>query len=449
MTDETHDASLSSWVESANADDTDFPIQNLPLGTFRVGDADARVGIGDGDPRVGVAIGDQILDVGACLDAGLLKDAAAEAAKLATGSSLNGLMQWGRGPAASLRQGVSELLRDGASAADERARILVPMDDAELLLPATIGDFTDFYSSIFHAERVGRMFRPDNPLLPNYKYVPIAYHGRASTVEVSGTNFRRPVGQRRPPNAPPEEVPSFEASKALDYEAELAFFVGTGNEAGEAVPLDRAEQYIFGLCLLNDWSARDIQAWEYQPLGPFLSKSFASTISPWVVTLDALEPFRVNAYERPAGDPRPLPYLTSAANEEHGGLDINVEIAILTETMRAAGSAPHVLSRTHFREFYWTIFQMLTHHTSNGCRLATGDLLGTGTVSSSGDDEMGSMLEMTKRGAEPLSLPSGETRNFVDDGDDIILRAWCERDGFRRIGFGECRARVLPARALS
>ena len=275
-TDSTHDATLRSWVASANEDGTDFPIQNLPFGMFRGSDEDARVGI---------AIGDQIVDVGACLDEeDLLEGTAKEAAKLASGTSLNALMQWGRGPAASLRGGVSRLLQDGTEegtrAANARARILAPMSEVELLLPAQIGDFTDFYSSIFHAERVGRMFRPDNPLLPNYKYVPIAYHGRASTVEVSGTDFRRPIGQRRPPNAPPDELPTFEPSRALDYEAELAFFVGTGNETGEAVPLDRAEDYIFGLCLLNDWSARDIQAWEYQPLGPFLSKSFASTISP-------------------------------------------------------------------------------------------------------------------------------------------------------------------------
>lgn len=444
LTDDTHDASLTSWVESANSDNTDFPIQNLPFGMFRRADE---------TPRVGIAIGDQILDVRACLEANLLEDDAAEAAKLASGPSLNELMRWGRGPAASLRKGVSRLLRDdteqGTNAADERTSILIPMRDAELVLPVQIGDFTDFYSSIFHAQRVGRMFRPDNPLLPNYKYVPIAYHGRASTVEPSGTDFRRPIGQRRPPTAPPDEPPTFEPSRGLDYEAELAFFVGNGNEAGEAVPLDRADSYIFGLCLLNDWSARDLQAWEYQPLGPFLSKSFASTISPWVVTLDALAPFRVNAYQRPEGDPAPLPYLASASNEASGGLDITVEISILTEKMRSDGAEAHVLSHAHFREFYWTIFQMLTHHTSNGCRLTTGDLIGTGTVSSSGDDEMGSMLEKTKRGAEPLTLPSGETRSFVDDGDEIILRAHCERAGFRRIGFGECRARVLPARSLS
>jgi len=444
LIDETHDPNLRSWVTSAQDDATDFPIQNLPFGMFCREDDAARVGI---------AIGDQVVDIGACVAEGLVGGAAAKAAKLATGTTLNALMQLGRGSAASLREAVSRLLQEGTEegtkAAGIRERILVPVDDVELRLPAHIGDFTDFYSSIFHAERVGRMFRPDNPLLPNYKYVPIAYHGRASTVDVSGTDFRRPVGQRRPPNAPADELPTFEASRALDYEAELAFFVGTSNETGEAVPLDRAEDSIFGLCLLNDWSARDIQAWEYQPLGPFLAKSFASTISPWVVTLDALAPFRVGAYQRPPGDPKPLPYLSSVSNEKSGGLDINIEISILSEKMRAEGSKPHVLSRSRFREFYWTIFQMLTHHTSNGCRLATGDLIGTGTVSSSGDDEMGSILEKTKRGAEPLTLPSGETRSFVDDGDEIILRGYCEREGYRRIGFGECRARVLPARSLS
>lgn len=443
LTDATHDATLRSWVESANDASTDFPIQNLPFGVFRTD---------GGEGRVGIAIGDQILDVAACLSQGLLKNAAAEAAKLACGPSLNALMSWGKGPASTLRHEVSSLLRegtDGEVAAELAARILLPMSEVELLLPAQIGDFTDFYSSIFHAERVGRMFRPDNPLLPNYKYVPIAYHGRSSTIEVSGTDFRRPVGQRRPPNAPPEELPTFEPSRALDYEAELAFFVGAGNRAGEAVALDRAEDYIFGLCLLNDWSARDIQAWEYQPLGPFLAKSFASTISPWVVTLDALAPFRVGAYQRPDGDPKPLPYLYSEANELRGGLDITMQIAILSDGMREQGLEPHVLSRSRFREFYWSIFQMLTHHTSNGCRLVPGDLIGTGTVSSSGADEMGSILEKTRRGAEPLTLPSGETRSFVEDGDEIILRGTCARDGYRPIGFGECRAKVLPARSLS
>lgn len=444
LTDTTHDAALQSWVESANDPATDFPIQNLPFGVFRTG---------DDEPRVGIAIGDQILDVAACIEAGLFEDAELEAAKLARGSSLNALMHWGKGPASTLRQAASALLRvgteQGAKAAKLASRILVPMGDAELLLPAKIGDFTDFYSSIFHAQRVGRMFRPDNPLLPNYKYVPIAYHGRSSTIEVSGTDFRRPIGQRRSPNAPPEELPTFEPSRGLDYEAEFAFFVGAGNQTGEAVPLDRAEDYVFGMCLLNDWSARDIQAWEYQPLGPFLSKSFASTISPWVVTLEALAPFRVSAYQRPQGDPKPLPYLHSDANESRGGLDITMEIAITSHAMREQGLEPHILSRTQFREFYWSIFQMLTHHTSNGCRLVPGDLIGTGTVSSSGDDEMGSILEKTKRGAEPLTLPSGETRSFVDDGDEIILRGFCEREGYRRIGFGECRARVLPARSLT
>ena len=431
-TNETHDPGLTSWVESANDAVTDFPIQNLPFGVFRTP--------GSSDPRVGVAIGDQILDVRACLDQGLL-DGPAE---LATGPTLNRLIAAGREPAAELRNAVSKLLRRGADAQSRASDILVAMRDAELLLPATIGDFTDFYASIFHAQRVGRMFRPDNPLLPNYKYVPIAYHGRASTVDVSGTDFHRPIGQRRPPNAEPHDPPSFEPSRGIDYEAELAFFVGAGN--GEPVPLGDAAEHVFGMCLLNDWSARDLQAWEYQPLGPFLAKSFASTISPWVVTLDALEPFRVPAFTRPEGDPAPLPYLYSEDHERSGGLDITIEISLLTETMRKSNTEPHVMSRTRFREFYWTIFQMLTHHTSNGCRLAPGDLLGTGTVSSSGEDEMGSILEMTKRGAEPLTLPNGETRTFIDDGDDVILRAHCERDGYRRIGFGECRARVLPAR---
>jgi fumarylacetoacetase len=345
LTDVTHDRSLTSWVESANVDQTDFPVQNLPLGVFRKRDG--------GEPEVGVAIGDQILDVASALRERLFEGEAIKAAELASGGSLNRLMAAGRAPAKRLRRAASLLLRadtdEGAKARTFASRILVPMSEAELLLPAKIGDFTDFYASIFHAQRVGRMFRPDNPLLPNYKYVPIAYHGRASTIEVSGTNFPRPAGQRRPQDASPEDAPTFEPSRALDYEAEFGVFIGAGNENGEPIPLDRASEHVFGMGLLNDWSARDIQAWEYQPLGPFLAKSFASTISPWIVTLDALAPFRTAAYRRPDGDPAPLPYLQSDINERSGGVDITMEAR-----ERALRIESHALSRA------------LLDHLSNG-----------------------------------------------------------------------------------
>jgi fumarylacetoacetase len=316
------------------------------------------------------------------------------------------------------------------------------MSQAELFLPAQIGDYSDFYASVYHASNVGSMFRPDNPLLPNYKWVPIGYHGRASTIVLSGTSVRRPSGQIKDPTA---ESPVFKPSAALDYEMEIGCFVGPGNPIGESVPIEQAEQHLFGLCLVNDWSARDIQSWEYQPLGPFLAKSFATTISPWVVTMEALEPFRVPAFRRPPGDPEPLPYLDSAAGRSRGGLDLTVEVYLTTERMRAAGNPPHKLSRASARDLYWTLAQMLTHHTSNGCSLRPGDLFATGTVSGPAKDSRGCLLELTWRGSEPLTLPSGETRKFLEDGDEVILQGYCEREGAARIGFGECRGVVSPA----
>jgi fumarylacetoacetase len=402
---ETHDPNLRSWVESANLPDTDFPIQNLPFCVFCHGRA---------APRVGVGIGDSILDV-------------------PDYQSVNALMESGRAAASELRLKLSRVLRSD-NAYPPRA-LLFPMSECTLLLPVEIGDYTDFYASIFHATNVGSMFRPDNPLLPNYKYVPIGYHGRASSVVVSGTPVRRPHGQLQEGTAPPV----FEPSRQLDYECELGCYVGRGNQLGHPVPIAEAEDHLFGVCLLNDWSARDIQRWEYQPLGPFLAKSFATTISPWVVTLDALEPFRVPRYPRPQTDPQPLPYLDCDRDRERGGIALTIEVWFSTAAMRAKGIAPVRLSRAAFQQMYWTLAQLLAHHTSNGCNLRPGDLLGSGTISGPGKDERGSMLEVTWRGTEPLALPTGESRKFLEHGDEVILRGYAEHDGARRIGLGECR----------
>lgn len=316
------------------------------------------------------------------------------------------------------------------------ANLLVPMSEAELLLPASVGDYTDFYASIFHATNVGKLFRPDNPLLPNYKYVPIAYHGRASSLVPTGTPIQRPNGQRK---GPEDTVPSFGPTRSLDYELEVGFFVGQGNALGEPISLSTAENHIFGACLVNDWSARDIQAWEYQPLGPFLAKSFATTLSPWVVTLEALAPFRCAAFSRQPEDPAPLSYLADAVNVEQGGIDLTLEVYLRTAQMREQNLEPVQISSGSFRQMYWTIAQMLTHHSSNGCNLRPGDLLASGTVSGAESGSQGCLLEMTRRGSEPLELPNGETRSFLLTGDEVILRGYCEKTGFNRIGFGECR----------
>ena len=309
-------------------------------------------------------------------------------------------------------------------------------------MPAEIGDYTDFYASVHHATNVGSMFRPDSPLLPNYKWVPIGYHGRASSIVASGTPVRRPRGQTKGPS---EERPVYQPSRLLDYELEIGAFVGPGSGLGETVRIDEAEAQLFGLCLVNDWSARDVQTWEYQPLGPFLAKNFATTVSPWVVTLEALEPFRVPAYRRAASDPAPLPHLHAVVDQARGGFDITLEVLLRTARMREAGAEPARVSRGSFRDMYWTLAQMLTHHASNGCNLRPGDLIASGTVSGPDRDARGCLLELTWRGAEPLSLPDGETRAFLQDGDEVILRGWCEAEGATRIGFGECRGVVLPA----
>jgi fumarylacetoacetase len=316
------------------------------------------------------------------------------------------------------------------------------MRDAELFVPAQIGDYSDFYASLHHATNVGSMFRPDNPLLPNYKWVPIGYHGRASSIVVSGTPVKRPHGQLKPPDA---ESPVYAPSRALDYEMEMGCFVGSGNPLGKAVPIEQAGEHLFGLSLVNDWSARDIQTWEYQPLGPFLAKSFATTVSPWVITLEALEPYRVPPFKRPPGDPAPLPYLDSASEQARGGIDVTVEVYLLTSQMRDSGMSPYRLSRGSTADLYWTMGQMLAHHTSNGCNLRPGDLFASGTVSGPTRDSRGCLLELTGRGSEPIQLPTGETRKFLEDGDEVIMRGYCERDGSVRIGFGECRGLIAPA----
>jgi fumarylacetoacetase len=429
---ETHDPARRSFVESANAPGCDFPIQNLPLGVFRPAKGEK--------PRVGAAIGDQILDIAAA--GGSFTGLADDAARACAAPRLNDLMSLGPQSWSALRLALSRGL--SADREDKGFRQhLTPMAQAEMTLPAAIGDFTDFFASIFHATNAGRMFRPDNPLMPNYKYVPVAYHSRTSSIIVSGTAFHRPKGQRKGPN---EEAPSYGPSRNLDFELELGMYIGATSALGEPVPVGKAGEHIFGFCLLNDWSARDVQAWEYQPLGPFLGKNFATTVSPWVVTAEALAPFHTAAFARPAGDPAPLPHLDDPDDRAHGGVDITMEAYLSSEKMRQARTAPLRISQTSFAQMYWTVAQMIAHHTSNGCNITVGDLMGSGTVSGPEKTSWGSLLELTARGREPIALPGGEQRGFIENGDEIIFRGFCEKDGFARIGFGECRAVVLPAK---
>ncbi|HMN93164.1 MAG TPA: fumarylacetoacetase [Hydrogenophaga sp.] len=435
MLNETHDPALRSWVASANLTGTDFPIQNLPFASFRRQGSDESF-------RGGVAIGDQILDLAAVARAGLLGGEAAPAVQAGAQPQLNELMAKGAPAWSTLRLVLSRALREGAAEQAALQACLVPQAQAEYGVPARIGDYTDFYTSVHHATNIGKLFRPDNPLLPNYKWIPIGYHGRASSIGVSGQQFHRPVGQTLAPGA---TQPSFGPCKRLDIELELGIFVGTANELGDPVAMAQAEDHVFGLCLLNDWSARDIQAWEYQPLGPFLSKNFATTISPWVVTLEALAPYRV-AFERPADDPQPLHYLDSEANRQGGAFDIQLQVGLETPKMREAGQGDATICRTSYRHAYWTVAQMVTHHTVNGCNLQPGDLFGSGTLSGPTLDQAGALIELTAGGKNPLQLPGGETRTFLEDGDAVVLRGWCEKPGAARIGFGECRGTVLPAR---
>lgn len=429
MIDETHARHLKSWVASANGH-PDFPIQNLPLGVVQP----------RGETRRGaVAIGDEVLDLARLKDSGLLSGDAQLGCALAAMPTLNAFLGAGPAPRRALRQALSALLAEGAQA---RPGLLHRAADCRAYLPAAIGDYTDFYAGIYHAENVGRLFRPDAPLMPNYKWAPIAYHGRASSIRLSGAPVRRPLGQRLAPGA---QTPAFGPCQRLDYEFELGVWIGDGNEQGQPVPIGEAADRIAGYCILNDWSARDIQAWEYQPLGPFLAKNFHTTISQWIVTPEALEPFRAPAFARPAGDPAPLPYLTDAADQKSGALDLELETLLTTAEMRAGNVAPHRLALGSARDLYWTPAQMVAHHAVGGCNLNPGDLFGTGTISGGARTSLGSLLELTIGGREPIHLPTGEVRTFLEDGDEIILRARAKRDGCAPIGFGECRGIVIPA----
>jgi fumarylacetoacetase len=418
--DETHAPALASWVESANDPATDFPIQNLPFGRFRRSAGE--------DWRIGVAIGDRVLDLAVV--------------GLADHGDMNRLMARGPAHRRALRLALSQGLRHGSSQRTHFADALLAQAEVELGVPCRIGDYTDFYTGIHHATTVGQLFRPDNPLLPNYKWVPIGYHGRGSSIVASGRGFRRPLAQLKADGA---SVPSVAPTARLDYELELGLVVGSGNALGEPIPVAEAEDHVFGLTLLNDWSARDVQAWEYQPLGPFLSKNFATTVSPWIVTLDALAPFRA-PFERPQGDPQPLPYLDAPLLRAQGMVDITLEVWLQTAAMREVGRPAERLTQSNFRDAYWAPAQLVAHHTVNGCNLGAGDLLGSGTISGPRPEQGGSLLELTRSGRLPLTLPGGETRRFLEDGDTVILRAHCQRPGTRRIGFGDCAGTVLPAR---
>ena len=428
--DETHDPHRTSWVESANGH-PDFPIQNLPLGSFAAE---------DGRARVGTAIGDRILDLSGLAEGGVLPRLASEAVR-SSGGGLNPLLALPASERAALRRAVSALLASDNPDQKAAEPHIVPAASCRMLLPARIGDYTDFYAGIHHATAVGLQFRPDNPLLPNYKYVPIGYHGRASSVGIGG-DVRRPNGQRKPAS---DTVPSYGPSRNLDFELEFGIWVGPGNPLGEPIPIGEASRHVAGYCLLNDWSARDVQGWEYQPLGPFLAKSFATSVSPWIVTPEALLPFRIAQPARPEGDPAPLPYLADETDRQEGGLDVALDVLLSTATMRERGLAPERISASNTRHLYWTPAQMVTHHTSGGCNLNPGDLLGTGTISGTDRASCGSLLEASNGGREPLTLSSGETRRFLEDGDEVILTARASRDGFVPIGFGECRGRIAPA----
>jgi fumarylacetoacetase len=452
--DETHDPNLKSWVESANDPKSDFPIQNLPLCTFLSSVDDEPDAV---TAHIGVRIGDMILVLDALAQHGLLEDTDEDLWVFVEDIAESG-------QAGDLRRLLQGLLQEGNTELRDhpnRDDMLVPVSEIDLSTPIlSTGDYTDFYASINHATNVGSMFRPDNPLLPNYKHIPIGYHGRASSIVPSGTSIKRPVGQQAP--AEDGGQPQFGPCKLLDYEMEMGAIIGRGNELGEPVSIEDAEDHILGMCILNDWSARDLQKWEYVPLGPFLAKNFASTVSPYIVTMEALAPFRCAGAVRPEGDPQPLEYMDSAANRESGGFDITLEVWLASAQMREQGMEPIQLSKGNFRDMYWTIAQMVTHHTVNGCNLQPGDLLGSGTVSGTTRDSRGSLLELTWDGdpfanppklvpgteRTPIKLPTGEERKFIADGDEIIMKAYCEREGYRRIGFGECRGIIEPARSL-
>ena len=430
----THATGARSWLESANAQSCDFPIQNLPFAVFRRALSSEAF-------RGGVAIGDQVLDLAMLVKTDALESVAKNAATACAESTLNTFFSLGPNSWSVLRHALFDLLKDGAANTDTVRDCLIPQADVEYTVPARIGDYTDFYTSIDHALNVGRVYRPDDPITPNFQWIPIAYHGRVSTIGVSGQQFRRPMGQAMAPGA---KAPTYGPCARLDYELELAVWIGQGNAAGEPIRLENAEQHIFGIGLLNDWSARDIQFWEMAPLGPFLAKNFATTVSPWIVTMEALAPYR-QAWTRPDADPQPLDYLESKANREQGALDIRLEVWLQSEKARSKGTAPTRLSSTSFKHQYWSVAQMVTHHTVGGCALNPGDLFGSGTISGPGEGEAGAIIEVTRGGQDPFALGTGEERRFLEDGDAVMLRGWCERDGAARIGFGESRGVVLPA----
>jgi fumarylacetoacetase len=433
----THDAGARSWLASANAEGSDFPIQNLPYAVF-------RRAAGTESLRGGVAIGDQVVDLAALFATRLLNGPALDAARACVQPSLNDF--FARGPAAwrALRHALFALLKDDAPPATVAVMrgCLVPQSAVTFALPARVGDYTDFYTSIDHAMNIGRLLKIDPPITPNFQWVPLAYHGRVSTVGVSGQTFHRPMGQARAPGA---AAPLYGPCARLDYECELGIYIGRGNPQGEPIPLERAEEHIFGICLLNDWSARDIQFWELAPLGPFLGKNFATTVSPWIVTMEALAPYRL-PWVRPSDHPQPLPYLESTANRAGGAIDIRLEVWLESDQARREQSGPSRLSGTSFKHQYWSIAQMVAHHTMGGCSLNPGDLFGSGTISGPSDSEAGAMIELARGGQTPVKLATGEQRSFVEDGDAILLRGWCEKPGHARIGFGESRGTVLPAR---
>ncbi|GJD98311.1 fumarylacetoacetase [Methylobacterium isbiliense] len=430
--DHTHDPGLRSWVPGADGH-ADFPIQNLAFGVVAPS--------GEG-PRAGVAIGAFVLDLPGALAAGLVEGEAGRAVAAMREPALNGFLALGAGPRRALRLRLVELLREGAPERGAVEPLLHPAASCTPHLPARIGDYTDFYAGLHHATSVGRLFRPDEPLLANYKHVPIGYHGRASSVIPSGQPVRRPNGQTKPRDA---TAPLFGPSRRLDYELELGIWIGPGNALGEPIPIGRAGEHVAGFCLLNDWSARDVQAWEYQPLGPFLAKSFATTLSPWIVTPEALAPFRTAPAPRPEGDPQPLPYLDDPRDREEGALAIDLDVVLTTPALRERGLPPHRLARSDARHLYWTAAQLVAHHASGGCNLRPGDLFGTGTISGPDRAQAGSLLEATEGGRIPIRLDTGEERRFLEDGDEVILSARCRREGFAPIGFGECRAVILPA----
>jgi len=422
-----------SWVELANGEGG-FPLQNLPFCAFQVR---------GGGRHLGVGIGDSILDIARLAQSEAMSGVSVEVREACMEPTLNRLMACGGAKTLKLRGALMRMLAEDVpqSTVEKLKHLLQPMSAAQFCLPVAIGDYTDFYASIHHATNVGKLFRPDEPLMPNYKFVPIGYHGRASSIVISGTAVKRPNGQTKSASA---DAPTFGPSRQMDYELELGAYIGTGNSPGSPIDVDRAEQHIFGVSLVNDWSARDIQAWEYQPLGPFLGKSFATSVSPWVVTMDALTPYRVPLAARIDGDPQPLPYLAPRSNTELG-IDIELEVFLTTQKMREAALNPLRLSSVSAKELYWSFAQMVAHHTSNGCNLRTGDLLASGTISGPGPESQGSLLEITRRGAEPLKLPSGEDRSFLEDGDEITFRGFCEREGLPRVSLGECKGMIIPA----